>query len=163
MNECFSEYNGVDNLDVQWVSLKITANLSSDCSRPFLTQKEMFRTAVFFLLLEKHRFFWPAYSLWRQLAIMTGFWNREQSDFPLKQQSLFISMLCLLEPLLALSWTNPYLRRGQSTLPVSDVTCWWMLTILLAKSRWMNKEYIYIYYSVIKRVKSGHLQQHGWT
>ena len=67
---------GACNLDVQWAFLKIMANLKSDSSKPFLTQKETFLAAIFFFLLEKHLFFWPAYSLCRQLAIMTGFWNR---------------------------------------------------------------------------------------
>ena len=163
MTERFSEYSGVDSLDVQGVLfLKITVNLNSDCSEPFLTQKEMFLTAVFFLLLEKHLFFWPAYSLCRQLAIMTGFWNREQCEFPPKQQSLFISVLCLLEPLLP-SVMNQTMFASRA-IHVACLKCSmhsWALTILLAKNRWMSGKYKY--YSVIKRMKSRRLQQHGWT
>lgn len=44
----------------------------SYCVQPFLTQKEIFLVAIFFFFLEKH-FFLSAYSLRRQLAIMTGF------------------------------------------------------------------------------------------
>ena len=115
---------------------KITVNLNSDCSEPFLTQKEMFLTAVFFLLLEKHLFFWPAYSLCRQLAIMTGVWNREQCEFPPKQQSLFISVLCLLEPLLP-SVMNQTMFASRA-IHVACLKCSmhsWVLTILLAKNR----------------------------
>lgn len=75
MNERFSKHK-VTVTDVRRVFLKIMVNLKSDPSKPFLTQKEIFLAAIFFFLFEKQLFFWPAYSLCRQLAITTGFWNR---------------------------------------------------------------------------------------
>lgn len=44
------------------------------CVQPFLTRKETFLMAIFFLL-EKQCFLFPPYSLRRQLAMMIGFWK----------------------------------------------------------------------------------------
>lgn len=43
--------------------------------QPLRTQKEMFLVAIFFLPLRMKHFFFPLYSLRRQLAMMTGFCN----------------------------------------------------------------------------------------